>query len=314
MGKDKKIKGETLIAINVVNLTKLYRTKNHIIKAVNSLNFAVEKGEIFALVGPNGAGKTTTIKIILNLILPTSGYVVNNGFKMGAVLEGTRNIYMRLTPLENLYYFGALRGVSFSQLKKKAGELIEKYELTEKKDSTSQELSRGMQQKVAMMVALIHGPDLLILDEPTLGLDVVSSEHIKKEIINLKKQGITIILTSHQLELVEEIADRIGIIIDGELKELDTPHNLKKKFTSEFIYQIDLISPHFGAIQKIFGANSIITKDNDIIHIKLSLSDYRELYPLIIKLAQLEVNILKIDRIEWSLKNIYLKLLEDNDD
>lgn len=303
-----------MIAINVVNLTKIYRTKNHIIKAVNSLNFDVEKGQIFALVGPNGAGKTTTIKIILNLVLPTSGYVLNNGFKMGAVLEGSRNIYLRLTPLENLYYFGALRGVSFSQLKKMVGELIEKYGLSEKRDSTTQELSRGMQQKVAMMVALIHSPDLLILDEPTLGLDVASSEHIKKEIINLKKQGITIILTSHQLELVEEIADRIGIIIDGELKELDTPHNLKKKFTSELAYQIDLIGPHLEAIQKIFGANSIITKENDIIHIKVSLSDYRKLYPLITKLAQLEVNILKIERIECSLKNIYLKLLKHDDD
>ncbi len=197
--------------LRVENLSKTYPpmflSKKAPLHAVKNVSFEIGKGEIYALLGPNGAGKSTIIKMIAGLITPTAGKIIfndeqvtkNTVYKnLSAVLEGTRNVYWRLNPLENLHYFANLRGISSTEVKEKASDLLETLEIEGKKKNQSQHLSRGMLQKLALGVALITDPQILLLDEPTLGLDISSSRKIKEKIFNLaKKEGKSVLLTTH---------------------------------------------------------------------------------------------------------------------
>ena len=164
--------------LEVEQLQKTYQSAGKTVEAVRNVSFNIESGEVLAFLGANGAGKTTTIKMIAGLILPDRGQVKIAGRDphrqaiarkaVGAVLEGNRNVYWRLNPEENLEYFGVLRGLSGYVARQRAKDLLERFELVPKRNTIVQNLSRGMQQKLAIAVALIHEPQLLLLDEPTL--------------------------------------------------------------------------------------------------------------------------------------------------
>jgi len=213
--------------LDVADLHKSYRTGGKTVDAVRGVSFSIEEGEVFAFLGPNGAGKTTTIKMIAGLIEPARGHVSVVGMNpsrdreatrhIGAVLEGSRNIYWRLTCLENLIYFGALRGVPRKVARARGMELLERFGLADRRDSEVRTLSRGMQQKVAIAVSVLHEPRLVLLDEPTLGLDVRASEDVKRLVRELAAEGRGILLTTHQLTVAEEIADQVAVIRDGQL-------------------------------------------------------------------------------------------------
>jgi len=214
--------------------------------AVNDVSFNIKAGEIYALLGPNGAGKSTIIKMIAGLVIPTSGRVlfdnsVHKNYKvLSAVLEGSRNVYWRLTPLENLFYFANLRGVSSASIKEKSQQLLAELDIDAKKTNQSRHLSRGMLQKLAIATALITDPRILLLDEPTLGVDVGSARKIKEKIRTLaKNEGKAILLTTHQLELVDQLADRVGIIQNGRLVREGTIGRLKEN-TQKFLYRISV--------------------------------------------------------------------------
>jgi ABC-2 type transport system ATP-binding protein len=212
-------------AIAIVDLRKSYRPvfgRGAATVAVDGLTLQVERGEIFGLLGANGAGKTTTIKMIAGLIVPDSGAVGFPAFgrrpTLGAVLEGSRNLYWRLSPWENIRYFGELRGIALPELRKQAAELLALFGLTEKRDNAAQTLSRGMQQKLAVVLALLGEPDILLLDEPTLGLDVESSLTIRQLLRRLcDERGITMVLTTHQMDVAQSLARRVGIMAAGRL-------------------------------------------------------------------------------------------------
>ena len=162
-------------AIEVIHLTKHYGT----VKAVDDISFSVKKGSICGILGPNGSGKTTTIKSICNLVIPDNGNIKicgkdnkKSANRISAVFEGTRNLYWRLTPRENLRYFAGIRGLGGKRLEKDIDRLLDKFNLTDKKNVVVNNLSRGMQQKVAVAMTLICNTDVVLLDEPTLGLDV----------------------------------------------------------------------------------------------------------------------------------------------
>ena len=165
------------MSLEVKNLTKIFPKllfKKKSFKAVDNLSFQIKEGEVYALLGPNGAGKTTTIKMIAGLVNPTSGNIMLDGHELNnqnkaykslsAVLEGTRNVYWRLTPVENLYYFANLRGIPSHKIKDKVEPLLAFLEIDAKKENQSQHLSRGMLQKLALAVALITEPKILLLD------------------------------------------------------------------------------------------------------------------------------------------------------
>lgn len=215
--------------LEVNQLHKSYHKRGKAVTAVGGVSFYLDGGQILGFLGPNGAGKTTTIKMIAGLIAPDAGdatiageSVVHKGQRalrhVGAVLEGSRNLYWRLSPLENLEYWAGLRGVRKREARLRAKELFERFELTDKMHHTVQQLSRGMQQKVAICAALIHEPKLLLLDEPTLGLDVESADRIQTLVQSLvREQKIGVVLTTHQMDVAETLSDRIAIIQTGTI-------------------------------------------------------------------------------------------------
>jgi ABC-2 type transport system ATP-binding protein len=218
------------IAIRIESLCKTYRKRGHAdLRAVDGLTLSVPPGQIIGFLGPNGAGKTTSIKMLCGLVTPSGGRVLLNGHdahrqrrramaQIGAVLEGTRNVYWRLTPWENLLYFGRLRGVSGQPLKSRAESLLRQLDLWQWRDRPVRAFSRGMQQKLAIACALISDPPIVILDEPTLGLDVEAAQSVKAWIPRLARdEGKTVVLTTHQLDMAQHICDRIAIMHRGRL-------------------------------------------------------------------------------------------------
>ncbi len=212
-------------AISIKNLVKSYNPDRP--NAVDGISFQIAPGTIFGLLGPNGAGKTTTIKMILGLVLPSSGSIQLAGYDMskdrnkalrhaGAILEGSRNVYWRLSARANLEYFGALRGLKGISRSRRVDEVLALVELADRADEEVRYLSRGMQQKVALATAILHDPDILLLDEPTLGLDVQAARTIEKVIRQfVDQQGKTVVLTTHQMSLAERLSIRIFLIDKG---------------------------------------------------------------------------------------------------
>lgn len=233
-------------AVNVSNVTKVYsdafgRPK---VTAVQDLSFSIRSGEVFALLGPNGAGKTTTIRMISGLLIPTSGTIAVAGHdvvtrrnealrKLGVVLEGTRNVYWRLTAWENMEYFGTLRGVEdLRVLRANAERWLKFFGLFDVRHRTVNSLSRGMKQKLAVALALLTDPEVILLDEPTLGLDVYASHDLKVLIAKLARdEGKTVILTTHAMDVAQELSNRVCIISSGKVVALDTVKNLLALFS-----------------------------------------------------------------------------------
>ncbi len=218
--------------IKINNLTKKYKEK----LAVDNLNLEIKTGELFSLLGTNGAGKTTTIKMISTLILPTSGTTNINGLDIIKDREKIKRIINispqetaiapNLTVLENLYFMAGIYEIK--KAKEKINELIKLFKLEEVLNQKAKTLSGGYQRKLSIAISLINDPEILFLDEPTLGLDVISKRELWHIIENLKGK-ITIILTTHYMEEAEILSDRIGIMNKGKLIELGTSKQLIKK-------------------------------------------------------------------------------------
>jgi ABC-2 type transport system ATP-binding protein len=228
-------------ALEVENLRKTYRYGSKLVEAVRSVSLTLAVGEVLAFLGPNGAGKTTTIKMIAGLIRPDAGRVRIAGVDphhnpqalrlLGAVLEGNRNLYWRLTPEENLEYFGVLKGLSHREARRRGRVLLERFDLLSKRRTTVQTLSRGMQQKLALAVALVHQPKLLLLDEPTLGLDVEATQYVKALVKAIASEGCAILLTTHQLDIAEELSSSVAIIQKGEIIAASSTRDLIRQFS-----------------------------------------------------------------------------------
>lgn len=223
---------ETIIKIN--NLRKEYKD----IVAVNDLNLEIYKGELYSLLGVNGAGKTTTIKMLSTLTSPTKGEAFIDGYsilseqsKIKEIIDISTQetaIAKNLTVRENLEFYGAIYGFKKCELEKRVDEKIRLFKLEKYENKKAKTLSGGYQRKLSIAMALISKPKILFLDEPTLGLDVIS-RHELWDIINELKKESTIILTTHYLEEAEKLSDRIGIMVDGNLIESDTCDKLKEK-------------------------------------------------------------------------------------
>lgn len=236
--------------IQVKNVSKTYivtsgiiKRKRKEIKALTDISFEINEGEIFCPIGPNGAGKTTLIKILSTLAIPNEGYVLVDGHntvknpkeirkKIGVLFGGDRGLYWRISARDNLDYFGNLYEIEPRILKKRIDELLEILNLKSRQDENIENFSRGMKQKIHIARCLLHDPKILFLDEPTLELDVEAANDLRNLIRSLKAQGKTIILTSHYMDGIEKLADRIGLIFKGELKAIDTVEKIKKRFNN----------------------------------------------------------------------------------
>ncbi len=223
----------TTLAVETEGLTKVYG----LLTAVDHISFDVRAGEVFALLGPNGAGKTTTIRMLTGLTRPTSGQARVLGLdlsrdlprikKQVGVVPERSNLYDELTARDNLLFIAALYGVPRREREARADELLRRFRLEEKRDVPFARLSRGMKRALTVAVALIHRPRLLFLDEPTVGLDVVSARGLRALIGRLREEGVTTFLTTHYLEEAERLADRVALLVQGRVVALDTVENLK---------------------------------------------------------------------------------------
>ena len=219
-------------SIEVNKLTKKYKEKI----AVNEIDLKIKKGELFALLGTNGAGKTSTIKMLSGLILPTSGEIIINNMDMKKDMFKIKEklnispqetaIAPNLTVKENLEFMAGVYQIK--NKKEKIEELVNQFKLGEVLNKKAKTLSGGWQRKVSIAISLINDPEILFLDEPTLGLDVIARKELWKVISSLKGK-ITIILTTHYMEEAEKLSDRIGIMSNGELVDIGTAKELIKK-------------------------------------------------------------------------------------
>lgn len=224
--------------IEVLALTKQYRGG---VTAVRDLSFRAEPGEVFGLLGENGAGKTTTLRLLSTVLAPTAGTARIMGYDLVEQPEAVRRnigvvaaetgVYDRLTPMEIVRYFGRLNDVPEATIRRRATEIFERLDMTEFLNRRAGRLSKGTKQKVNIVRAMISDPPVLLLDEPTAGLDVTSSRAVDDFIVDAKRQGKTIILSSHIMSEVEKLCDRVAIIHHGALLTVGTIDELKGRET-----------------------------------------------------------------------------------
>jgi len=220
--------------LEVSGLIKKYGKQN----AVNNINFSLQGGEVVGLLGPNGAGKSTTMKCIVGLLRKTSGEIQIGGHdhlsvaakKFFSYIPETPHVYDLLTVREHMQFIAQAYGIK--DWKEKAAELMDIYDLTDKADKLGRDLSKGMRQKVSICCALLPDPQVLFFDEPMIGLDPKAIKNTKKIFRELKEQGKTILVSTHLIDSVETIADRIMIMKDGNIIGNDTISNLKTAFSS----------------------------------------------------------------------------------
>lgn len=223
--------------LRVKNVTKYYGD----FKAVDNISFSVKKGEIFGLLGVNGAGKTTTFRMIMNLISPSSGSICFNNKKIDydvtdkiGFLTEERSLLTKLTVKEQMLYYGALKSLDEKTILERLDKLLEKFEIKDYKDRKINTLSKGNQQKVQFISAIINEPELLILDEPFSGLDPINIELFKNVILELKNKGTSIIFSSHRMDHVELFCDELLILVKGKtvlkgyLKDIKKDYKIKK--------------------------------------------------------------------------------------
>ncbi|HHV27861.1 ABC transporter ATP-binding protein [Anaerosalibacter bizertensis] len=299
-------------AIEVENLTKYYGK----VKAVDNISFEIEKGKICGILGPNGSGKTTTIKSICNLIIPDKGNIKifgkdnkKSAEHISAVFEGTRNLYWRLTPKENLRYFAGIRGLGGRKIENNIDILLDKFNLTDKKDVMVNNLSRGMQQKVAIATTLICDTEIILLDEPTLGLDVQSYMDIKDILTDIAlNMNKTILLSTHNMDLVQAICEEVVILNKGKIISHDTLENLMDMFDSRTYEVVLAESLSKEAKENLLSLGYDFYFANKDLKIEMDISDLRELYEIIDKLKEKNILIKEIKQKDNNFERIYLNI------
>ena len=252
-------------SIEVISITKEYvlskkqmkldKTTSKIKVAVSDLSFSVYKGEIYGLLGPNGAGKTTTLRCISTLISPTKGDIIVDGASVNKNAEDVRKKIAFLTSdlkLEEFFtpnymfdYYSTLHHIEPSVIKERKEYLFDKFGINKFAEVKIGELSTGMKQKTSLAVSLCHDPDIIIFDEPTNGLDVLTSKIVTDFLLELKEKGKTIIVSTHIFSLIEKICDRVGIIINGKMVKEDNLTSLTKEKKLEDVF-FDLYKESVG--------------------------------------------------------------------
>jgi ABC-2 type transport system ATP-binding protein len=244
--------------IEARDLTRTYRTTTGTfrrrakeIEAVRGVSFDVGEGELFGLLGPNGAGKTTTIKMLITLLIPTSGTARVLGYdvvkdarevrkRIGYVFGGERGVYERLSGYDNLRYFAELYGVPARIQKQRIEELLELVGLKGREHERAEGYSRGMKQRLHVARGLLHDPEVLFLDEPTLGLDPVGARELRSTIASLTEAGKTILLTTHYMFEADSLCDRIAVLSKGEIVAEGTPIELKSRVASGSVTEVEV--------------------------------------------------------------------------
>ncbi len=317
-------------AIVVSDLRRVYRSskgifrkKRETVEAVKGISFDVAYGELFGLVGPNGAGKTTTIKMLTTLLTPTSGTAKVLGFdivkdvvdirrRIGIIFGGERGLYYRVSGRENLRYFADLYGVPMSKRERRINELLEMVGLADRADDRVEGYSRGMKQRLHIAKGLINDPELMFMDEPTIGLDPEAARETRAMIKGLVEKGKTILLTTHYMFEADELCRRIGVISNGKIVALDSPSELKR-----FVKDITVIEVEaFGVTDSdltLLRSQADVTNVSAILEgerqtVRIQTPKGSEFIPEVTKLLR-RAKIFDVRTKEPTLEDAYLKLV-----
>jgi ABC-2 type transport system ATP-binding protein len=319
---------------NVIELNNLKREfvikkgwikkKREIVKAVDGISFEVEKGEIFGLLGQNGAGKTTIIKMLITLLAPSSGTCKVLGYdtygeekkfrdKINFIFGGEMGVYRRLSARDNLKYFANLYYMDDDKANKQIDKLLKLVNLEDKADVLVETFFKGMVQRLQIARGLINDPEIIFMDEPTIGLDPFGAKILRDIIRNLKAEGKTIMLTTHYLYEADELCDRIAIINNGHLVALGTPQELRNIIsgmnTIEIVLEkIDDIT--IDTIEKIKSVHSVEKADTDNgVKLTIKYLECDDVSGSILNSLS-GFKILSFNRKELTLEDVYIKLVE----
>lgn len=313
----------SLKIVTVNNLKKEYGVGKKKVVATDNISFDVDDGKVFGILGNNGAGKTTLVKMICGLIKPDKGEIYLNGYnikdrksslkQVSAVLEGNRNIYWRLSVRENMEFFAAINGVKVALIRDRVKFLIKYFDLEEKENTPVRNLSRGMQQKVAVAVSLVTDNPIILLDEPTLGLDVQSSYEVRQLLTKIAKQeGKTILLTTHDMHIVEDICEEVIIINDGKIIAHNQVENLMNLFQVQaynLIVENRQIESFNTNLANICHSELLIDKAKNRAKISLTLTENNQLYEIFDLLKRDNIKLVSIEQQSINFENVFLKIV-----
>ena len=302
--------------------TGTIRRRSLDVEAVKGITFDIGEGELFGLLGPNGAGKTTTIKMLITLLIPTSGSarvlghdVVKEAREVrrciGYVFGGERGIYERLSALDNLRYFSELYGLTGREQKKRIPELLELVGLTGREKERVEGYSRGMRQRLHIARGLLHDPPVLFLDEPTIGLDPVGARELRSTIAALRDTGKTVLLTTHYMFEADALCNRIAVIARGEIVAEGTPGDLKRGVAERTVVEIEAFGVSDEALDRLRavpGVTAVSVEDREQTQVVLVQSATGlELTQRL--LAQLDGEVGRVAAREPTLEDAYVALV-----
>jgi ABC-2 type transport system ATP-binding protein len=301
----------------------IFRKKRETVEAVKGISFEVDFGELFGLLGPNGAGKTTTIKMLTTLLTPTSGTAKVLGYdvvkdvidirrRIGIIFGGERGLYYRVSGRENLRYFADLYGVPLSKREKRITDLLNMVGLGDRADTKVEGYSRGMKQRLHIAKGLINDPELLFMDEPTIGLDPEAARETRGMIKALTEKGKTILLTTHYMFEADELCKRIGVISSGRIVALDSPSELKQVVKDITVIEVEafgLAPADLDALRRqpeVTNVSAELEGERQTVRIQTPRGS--EFIPTVTRLLS-KAKIMDVRTKEPTLEDAYLKLV-----
>ncbi|WP_417435267.1 ABC transporter ATP-binding protein [Idiomarina abyssalis] len=294
--------------LSVNNVTKRYRT----VTAVDAISLDIQPGKIQALLGPNGAGKSSLVRMLVGLTHPDQGEIVveNNGQTIDltyhdfAYLPEDRGLYQDRSILDNLNYIASLRGLKLSDIRGDIDSWLARFELTDRKDEPLRQMSKGNQQKVQLIATLLHDPQLVILDEPFSGLDPVNQEHVLTVLSELRERGKTVVLSAHQMALVERLADTMLLMNKGRAVAQGSLQEIRNTLLPEPVYRVttnaQLAMENWAAVEQVDSVHKVNDEQVELAFNKDA--DIEQLWP---QLAQ-QVPIKAFAPIQPGLHDLYL--------
>ena len=317
-------------AVETRELTRVFNPKKKkegkAVKALDSVDLRIERGELFGLLGPNGAGKTTLLKILSTLLLPTAGKAYVAGFDVAKDFQEVRKHinmvsggeisgYGLLTVRENLWMFTQFYGIKSAVAFKRIDEMLEQFGLADKKNEKVRTLSTGQRQKMNIIRGFVTDPDIVFLDEPTLGLDVNASRVIRDFIVDWveKRPDKTVLLTTHYMAEADQLCDRIAIIDNGKILACDTPDNLKRSVKTSTMLKLDVtLLNDKRALDKLAGIEKFTFTDdptNNLTSLKFVLQDDSAVSDIVSEIVKSGSKILALRKTEPTLEDVFIKMV-----
>jgi ABC-2 type transport system ATP-binding protein len=309
------------------NLVRIFGKKKEAVRALDGVSVSIDEGEIFGLLGPNGAGKTTLIKVLTTLLLPTKGEAYVGGHDVVKEPNKVRKIinlvsggetpgYGILSVKENLWFFSQLYGLSSSVAKEKSKQLMADLDFEKYADTRMAKLSTGYKQRMSLARGLLNDPKILFLDEPTLGLDVLTAKRLRTYVINWAKRDKrgTVLLTTHYMAEADEMCDRVAIINDGKILACDSPQTLKQNLLETPIAKIEVSSVQadfefIGKMQGVVGYSEVRNIQTGMTTLKVMVRDEKVFSEIETRLDTEKLKVLSVNETEPTLEDVYIRLV-----